>query len=497
MNICDRLEGWAQRHPERTALVFGPRRLTYRQLNTEVSDCAAALRDQGVRKGDRVALLLGNGPEFVRIIFALFKLGAVAVLLDLSLKPVELRRRLALAKASLLVTGKELEESLRLAGPEEQLPRVLRLEHSPGANLEACAGPAGRLKAGANRAAIVQFSSGTTGQSKCLSRTHGQLILEFESLSRAAVLAEGERILCAVSLSHAHGLCNGMLAALLSGGTLVLVKSLVPHELLRLVAEERATIMTCVPFLLEAILKSRAGFTPREAPHLRLCISAGAPLKNDTYEGILKLLGVRVRQLYGTTETGAIALNLDPSREDGWNSVGQPLPAMEVKILDADGHECAAGVAGEIAVRSPQMFGGYENETGESAVFTGGFFRTGDLGSRDTNGNLCITGRLKLLINIAGKKVNPAEVEEVLMSHPKIEEAVVVGVRGAGREAWAEESVKACLVAKTRCSVREIHEFCGRHLARYQVPKLVEFFEKIPKSATGKVLRSALVEASC
>jgi long-chain acyl-CoA synthetase len=499
MSICDLLGDRARDHPERTALVFGSNRLSYRQLASDISECAASLRQQGVNRGNRVALLQGNTPDFVRNIFALFKLGAVAVLLDLNLKPAELRRRLALAKATALIADKELETGLRSAPGswDDPVPRGLRLEQSPSAMLRAPMESTSMITGGADDTAVVQFSSGTTGQSKCLSRTQRQLIAEFGGFSQAAGVGDGERVLCPVSLSHAHGLCNGMMAALLSGGTLILVKSLVPHELLKLLTEERITIMTCVPFLLETLLKSRAGVTPREVQDLRLCISAGAALKQETYEGILKLLGVRVRQLYGTTETGAIALNSNPQHAACWNSVGRPLPSMEVRILDTQGRQCPVGVAGEVAVRSPQTFAGYENETGESPVFQNGFFRTGDLGSMDGCGNLSLTGRLKLLINVAGKKVNPAEVEQVLRQHPKVEDVVVVGVRGVSGQEWVEECVKACVVPKAHCSIWEIHEFCGRHLARYQVPKIVEFLDEIPKSATGKILRSALVEATC
>ena len=214
--------------------------------------------------------------------------------------------------------------------------------------------------------------------------------------------------------------------------------------------------------------------------HLRLCFSAGTALPRETFDAFLRRFGVPVRQLYGCTEAGTLTANLDADPVAACGSAGRPVGEVEVRIED-----------GEIAVRSPAMTRGYsDDEELNRQVFRDGWFLTGDMGRLDDDGRLWVAGRKKRLIEVAGHKVDPVEVEDVVMAHPQVREAVVVGVRA---RVGGEETVKAVVVSGDGCGERDVIEFCRERLASFKVPQLVEFRDEIPRSPLGKVLRKYLV----
>ncbi|NEP04090.1 MAG: long-chain fatty acid--CoA ligase, partial [Okeania sp. SIO4D6] len=225
---------------------------------------------------------------------------------------------------------------------------------------------------------------------------------------------------------------------------------------------------------------------------LRLCFSAGNFLSKDIFDKFWQRFKIPIRQLYGCTEAGSVAINLEEDINKIYHSVGFPLNNVELKIVNESGNEQPMGMSGEVVIKSGSLTQGYINQPElNQQVFKEGCFYTGDLGKKDEWGRVYITGRKKLLIDTGGRKVDPIEVEDILMNHPHIKEAVVVGVKGS----YAGELVKAVIVKKSRKNFddQEILSFCKQRLAEFKVPKIIEFRPEIPKSPLGKILRKELV----
>jgi long-chain acyl-CoA synthetase len=224
---------------------------------------------------------------------------------------------------------------------------------------------------------------------------------------------------------------------------------------------------------------------------LRLCFSAGNFLSKDIFEKFLQRFGIPIRQLYGCTEAGSVSINLDAEPEKTRDSVGIPMQNVEIKIIGEAGNELPIGAIGEVVIKSEALTSGYSNmrELNQQA-FSKCFF-TDDLGKKDEFGRLYITGRKKILIDTGGRKIDPIEIEDILVNHPKVKEAVVVGVKGD----FAGEVVKAVIVQKEReiCENNEILSYCKQRMAEFKIPKIIEFRDEIPKSPLGKILRKELV----
>jgi len=260
------------------------------------------------------------------------------------------------------------------------------------------------------------------------------------------------------------------------------------HRALELIERERCTVFPGVPFHYQLMAEAPGS---ADLSSLRLCFSAGTALARETFDAFGEKFGVLVRQLYGSTETGFMSANMSEDPVATFASVGPGIGAVDLQILDDEGAPLPAGEIGEVTVASPAMTAGYSDLPDVNAqAFAGGRFQTGDLGQLDADGRLTITGRKKLLIEVGGYKVDPIEVEDVVAAHPKVAEAVVVGVPGKGP---GEEVVKAVVVPSAEIADRELIDFCRERLANYKVPQLVELREEIPKSPLGKILRKYLV----
>jgi long-chain acyl-CoA synthetase len=442
--------------PDRDALVYGDRRITHAELLERVERMAEALRERGIRAGDAVGLVLPNGPALVTAFLALTGIGAVVVPLNPQFKVDELAFCLnACGTREVLADERDIE--LMIASHARR-PIDPRLPEETFA---------------------YQFSSGSTGRPKRLARTHGQLWAEAESYTW---IAPEDRLFCALPLFHTYGMGCCLVAAVRNAATLVFLDSKHPFLLsraraLQLLERERVTVFPGVPFHYRHLAD-----TPMHAnlSALRWCFSAGTALPRATFDAFARRFGIAVRQLYGCTEAGTLTVNLDPDPVATFASVGKPSGAVRVSVEDD-----------EIVVSSPAMTRGYSDDAElNRRAFRDGWFYTGDTGRFDQLGRLYVTGRRKLLIEVAGHKVDPLEVEDVLAVHPKVREAVVVGVPD-GKD--GEETVKAVIVPANHPQERELIEFCSQRLANFKVPRVVEFRDEIPRSPLGKVLRKYLV----
>jgi long-chain acyl-CoA synthetase len=280
-----------------------------------------------------------------------------------------------------------------------------------------------------------------------------------------------------------------MLASLRGGASLFPLPRFDRQLVAETVEKHKISLFIAVPFMFGILAKTRFA-RPPDFSSLRFCISASAPMPLEANHEFSHRFGIMVRQLYGSTETGTISVNLSPDIRASLNSVGLPLEGVEVLVMDERGSVLGPKAAGELAVRSPGAIQQYVGDpTANRGAFRDGFFMTGDIGEMDAQGRLYLKGRKKFLINKGGYKINPAEIEELLGSHPKVAEVAVLGVPTA----FEDEKVKAVVVLREPCEETELISHCQGQLADFKIPSLIEFREQLPKSATGKIRKQLLV----
>ena len=453
---------------ERVALTFG-------DLLARVTAGADRLADAGVGRGARVAILLPTSVEFVEALLSVLACGASALPLHPGTSAAEMRRVLADSRATALIAHQEIA---RIRAPEhgaavasaEGGVRVLR----PLASSRRLASTPPPRPADD---ALIAYSSGTTGRPHAVVRTHENLWWEAENFWNATQLAADDRILCVLPLAHAHGLGNALLASLRSGARLVLRPRFLRRATLDLLAHERITVFPTVPFMVR-MLTATDRRRRWDLAALRLCFSAGAPLARGVFDGFQTRFRIPVRQLYGTTEAGSVALNMAPPDSLDPESVGRPLGSVRVTIEDARGRDLPLGESGEIVVRSPAATGG-----SDAAL------RTRDLGHWSAAHELVITGRTSLFINAAGNKIDPAEVEAALRLHPAVADVAVFGIPAP----HGEQAVAAAVVPAGHCTADSLRVHCRALLAGYKVPRVVIFRSALPRSPLGKVLIGHLI----
>jgi long-chain acyl-CoA synthetase len=498
--LIDDLYAHADARGDQVAVVHGEERLTYAELADRVDRLGHALAADGIAPGDPVALLLPNSPAFVVSFLAVAAIGAIVAPLNPLFKRDELDfyfrnsgvRAVIGDEAGIAVAERIVEgwdDGVRLITTAAARGRVRSFDQVIAEH------PGGRH---ASRAAaedvVFLYSSGSTGRPKRVARTQGQLWAEADSYTVAMEITPADRLFCAIPLFHTYGMGNCLTTLVRAGSTLVIMEDPNPFVLhraraLELLERHRVTIFPGVPFNFRLLADLEE---PADLSCLRACYSAGTALPRTAFLGFHERHGVAVRQLYGSTETGVMTINVDPDPVATAASVGTPAPGVRVVVVDDDGTPLPQGEDGEITVSGPAIARGYaDNAELTRETFRDGWYLTGDLGRVDPDGRVFITGRKKLFIEVAGHKVDPVEVEDVLTAHPKVREAVVVGVRGRTE---GEEIVKAAIVAIDGCDQRDVIAFCRDRLANFKVPQIVEFRDEIPKSPLGKILRKYLVE---
>jgi long-chain acyl-CoA synthetase len=497
--LTDDLYANAQARGDRVALICDEQELTHAELLERVERLAQGLAGLGIGRGDAVALLLPNSLEWVVSLLAVTGLGAVGVPLNPQFKPDEIAFYFAnsdvravvadeprMPVAERIAAGWERPLPLIAAGPERRgAPSLDRLiaEHARE-----------RLSARADDDFVYLYSSGSTGRPKRVARTHGQWWTEGESYRASIGIGADDTLFCAIPLFHTYGMGICLATWVRTGAALVIMSDPNPFILHRaraldLLERHRVTVFPGVPFNFRLLADAEA---EADLSAIRASFSAGTALPHDAFMGFYKRYGVAVRQLWGSTETGVMTINLDPDPLATSASVGTPVPGMEVSALDETGAPVAPGEEGELVVSGPAVARGYADLTeANRESFRDGRYFTGDLGRIDAEGRVFITGRKKLFIETRGHKVDPIEVEDVLVAHPDVREAVVVGVDSG---VAGEEIVKAAVVALNGCEERELIAFCQQRLANFKVPQIVEFREEIPKSPLGKILRKYLIE---
>ena len=530
------IRGTASQRPEHPATIFRGARLTYSQLEQQSNAFAAALVSLGVKKGDRVALVLPNCPQFLVAELGVWKVGAVVF----PLNPLYTERELATAlsnagaetafvlsrfyKHLCTVRADTPLKRLIVTNIKEYLPRTLRIlftlfrERKEGhrvtltapdlwfQDLLAAHRNAERPASlpGPDDPAIMLMSGGTTGTPKSAIGAHRSLVaagLQLHAWMRPSSRDWSDIIMLPLPLFHVYANVGVQTYAIIGRNPLLLVPN--PRDvddLLLQIRRERPSFLGAVPTLFIAMLNhpdvaaGKADFSS-----IRICFSGAAPLMAETKRRFEELTGGRIVEGYSLTEA-MMATFVNPVKgPNKIGSVGLPLPDVDVKIVDADKgeSELSTGQVGEIIIRAPQLMEGFWQNPQETAIALrahgneGVWLHTGDLGYLDEDGYLFIVDRKKDLIKTSGYQVWPREIEEVLTSHPAVAEVGVAGVADATKG----EYVKAWVVLRPgmKATEEELKAFCRSSVAPYKVPRQIEFRSDLPKTVAGKVLRRALV----
>jgi acyl-CoA synthetase (AMP-forming)/AMP-acid ligase II len=479
--------------PGRVALraAEGGTSLTVARLSEEATRIAGGLRAAGIERGDRVALVLPNGPGFVELLLGVTALGAAAAPLNPAYTADEQAFYLEdLAPRALVVPAGE-GEAARRAAPAG-MP-VLDAELEDGAvrlSTEGRAlGPAASFEpASPGDIALLLHTSGTTSRPKQVPLLHRNLVASARAIAGHYALSPEDVSFAVMPLFHVHGLVASVLAQLAAGGEVVAPRRLSAGAFWASLADGRVSWFSGSPTLLTMLLDQR----PAEwsAPALRFVRSCSAALSPDLFERIEHELGVPVLQAYGMTEAShQIASNPLPPLPRTPQSVGVAT-GTTLATLDPEGRELPAGTAGEVAVKGPGVTPGYLNNPGANAeAFVDGWFRTGDRGVVGPDGYLTLEGRIKELIIRGGENISPYEIEDVLRRHPAVVDAACFGIP----DPKYGEVVAAAVVVRGEVEPRELIRFCRERLASFKVPRALHVVEALPKTATGKVQRQKLV----
>lgn len=351
--------------------------------------------------------------------------------------------------------------------------------------------PSGRVPMGQRRHGLLLQSSGTTGRPKIVYRPAAAVDAVCANMVGAIGFTDTDRVLATVPLCHSYGLEHGLLAPLTAGASIHLCQGFDLHLVLGQLAGAGISVFPAVPSMFEMLAQladERSRF-----PALRTTYSAGGQLPSGIAEAFFRKYGLRIAQLYGASEVGSVTFTRSDDPAFDSSSVGRPMHGVDIRIgaVNDQAQVQPTGTDGQVLVRATSMFTGYLN--GESGVTSDGFFPTGDLGRVDASGNLTITGRIKLLIDVGGLKVNPLEVEEVLRQHPGVAACVAVPMR-LSETISRIRAVVVPVDPATPPAAEELRRFARARLTPHKVPRVFEFRDKLPTSATGKILRH-LVEA--
>lgn len=530
MPLFQLLEESAQRFPDRPAIIYYGRQISYRQLNGLSKTFAAALHDLGVKKGDRVSINLPNIPQFVIAFYGALRLGAIVVQTNPMYTERELKELLNDSGAETMITLDLLYPRVRairsetglkqviLTSIKDFLPPLLKalyplkelLEHKrvnlKGEDFYSFPGLLRRYRGQQppqvelepeNDVALLQYTGGTTGLPKGAMLTHRNLVANaLQTRSWFLRAEEGhERVLAVLPFFHVYGMTVAMNLPIALASAMILLPRFQIDELLKTINRYQPTMFPGAPTIYVAF-NNHPQIKKYKVGSINDCISGSAPLPVEVKRRFEELTGGRLVEGYGLSEASPVTHSNPLDGRDIPGSIGLPFPDTEAKIVNpATGEDLGVGEVGELLIRGPQVMKGYWNNPEETAgVLKEGWLYTGDIARMDEQGYFYIVDREKDVIIASGYNVYPREVEEVLYQYqyPKVAEVVVIGVP----DPYRGETVKAFIVPRAgeELNKEEIIAFCRERLAAYKVPKLIEFRDSLPKTAVGKILKRELRE---
>ena len=516
ISLYQLLKNTAAEHPEFLAMTFNDQDTTYGELDEKVDKFAAILRQQGVSKGDRVALILINSPIYVIAFFALMKLGAVVVNLSVGVTGGELAFCLNNSGARLAITLDLFAQNLYRVIKDTSLEKVIlhsvfglekKLADSEGvprpqvyADLMAQA-PAADEPASAvspDDVAVLQHTSGSTGVPKAATLTHANLVASIYQSNAwvGAHDAGNAAVICAIPFFHVFGLTACLLISVLKGYRMLLMPRMDAMDILsisKMLQTYKPISFPAVPSLWRAILSLSDEAIREQLSSIHVGTSGGAPLPPELHQRYRAVTGSNIVETYGLSEASS-ATHMAPYPQGApMGSVGVPLPDVQAKIMDLETgrHECAPGEVGEMVIKGPQVMKGYWNQPGLTAEkLRDGWLYTGDLARVDQDGFFYLVDRKDDMIISHGFNVYPGQIEELLKEHPAVRDAAVIGVDDQLRG----QAIVAVVALKEGASVKkdELKAFCKERLPDYRLPKSILIREVIPRDPAGKLLRRVL-----
>ena len=486
-----------RRAPDSIALVDGEERWSYAFLATRVAACAARLTSLGLAPGDRIAILLSNRADYSTLLLAAARLGLIAVPMNIRQRAPEAAYALDDSGAAAIIYDDALEDQLPARSGHPQLRHWLRYSDEAAlwtaAAPEALADAPRRSAVGEDDPFCILYTSGTTGRPKGAVLTHLGLVTNSIGSQQHLGLKDGESMILAVPASHVTGIALILMLSIRVAGKVVMQQAFKARPFLELAQAERMSYVIMVPAMYKLCLME-PDFADFDLSSWRVGAFGGAPMAESSIETLAaQLPQLTLVNIYGSTETSSPAVMMPlgecPAHPD---KVGKALPYADIVIMDEEGRELPPGEQGEIWIAGAMTIPRYwNNPEATEKGFTGGYWKSGDIGTMDADGYIRLLDRMKDMINRGGFKIYSVEVENMLMSHEAVTEAVVVGrpcpVLG--------ERVEAFVVAHGRADGATLRDFCARHLSDYKVPDHVYIVEgPLPRNPNGKLLKDAVRE---
>lgn len=498
LSIFQLLESLEEKYFNHLAVIDRERAITYRELRTAAEQVAAKLAREGFKKGDRFALMLPNSIEYVVTFFAVHRLGGTIVQVNPMYQPHELDYILNDSQATWFIGYKEekrkldeLELSDKMKAfyidKEEEQPLTQLQEKGPIQLPETIID----LK---EDIAILQYTGGTTGKPKGVMLTHSNLVANIKQTYTYAIdiyRESGHRLLGIAPMYHAMGMTS-MILCLFTGGTYIALRRFEIAKVFELIRRHRPTLFLGSPTMYIALL-NYPDFKEEDLRSFRLFVGGSAPMPVEVIRKTKEASGGLFIEGYGLSEATTSALRNPVKGMNKIGSIGIPTPSTDAKIVDLETgkDEIPSGGTGELIIKGPQVMKGYWNKPEETKdTIRDGWLYTGDIATKDEDGYFYIVGRKKEMIIAGGYNIYPVEIEDVLYEHPLVKEACVYGVP----DAYRGETVKAVLSVKGSVDEEGIKEWCTKKLAKYKVPRIVEFRDELPRSTVGKILKRKLIE---
>lgn len=494
VTLIQMLERNAINRPDKVALIYKGMRLDYKELNNHVNRVANSLVAMGVKKGDRIGLMLQREPQLIIAFLASARIGAIPAPINFNITKEQLSSLLLTVKPSIVFTAERFLTILRgtiVLGDGSIVVTDNRISsHLYWDDLLKSPASSFTTHMSADDLVYLNFTSGSTGEQKGAMATHANIYWNTASAVEAFKITEEDVHLCMFApFAHPHEL---LARALFTGGTMVLLDEIFPKSLARSIKDNGITCMMGLAPMYEMLLDV-ADVT--DLSSLRIPESGGMFTRPDLVERFEKTFGVPIYTVWGSTETSGIAIANRVGEKKKDSSIGMPCPYYEVKVVDETGLEVKAGEVGEFIFKGPAVVKGYYGiEEKANTCFMDGWYHSGDLGKTDEEGFFYFVDRKKSMMKVAGLKVYPSEIEQVLISHPNIKEVAVVG----SPDGLKGEIPKSIIVSKDGQTLTrdDIFHFCKGSLPNYKIPKIVEFRNELPKMSNGKINRKALMEES-
>ncbi|MDD5069412.1 MAG: long-chain fatty acid--CoA ligase [Candidatus Omnitrophica bacterium] len=505
-SLVEMLDYSGDKYSKRTAIVFGAKSVTYRELNVTVNRLAQGLLTLGVKKDDRIALWLANCPEFVYSFFAVLKLGATVVPINSMLTREETKFIVEDSQSSVLICSID-----KVASSENIMARVASLNQLVSLPKPQASGDnlidfyelikknrefIGKVGLESDSLAEIIYTSGTTGTPKGACLTHRNLLTNVSDCSLIIKVTKADCFICLLPLFHSFASTVCMILPIFKGAKIVIMRTVTPFKrVLRTIFKHRVTVFAAVPSIYSILTSLKVSkislLIALFINPVRLCISGAAALPYEVWEKFVKRFRRKLLQGYGLTEASPV-VSLNPlTVKANPHSVGVFLPSVEGKVVDQKGNILKLGQIGELIVKGPNVMQRYFNKDKETKqTLKDGWLYTGDLAKIDERGFLYIIGRLKEMINVRGFNVYPREIEEVLYKHSQVKEAAVVGVNHKNRG----EVPIAFVVVAGDISCGEITRYLRQNLAAYKVPLKIVYKSQLPKNNTGKILKRDLYQ---